>query len=504
LRKFLVDTTAPRKAATYAFLKVLPGCEGSHRFKVWRMDGERFKALLIAHDRPLLRRLSALLESVGVSPRCVADPAQGRRLLATAQVDLVIVDMGLPEEQAEAICRMVLDSPDDQAEPVLIGMAPRHDSSRISAALAAGVDDILHKPLAAGEVFARIRAAARLREQQWRRHIQQGNAETPGCLPTPAWKALAGEVARQPTGLGAMLLLGIDHYLPLASELSRCSLCLLRAAVLERLQASGGESVVWGELGDDAFAGLLTSSDDLAAMALAERLRGAVEERPFELDGHSRQLSVSMGVASLCGSHELAEQRCRGALQLAQRSGHNCVVSSTEWENERKRMQDQPSWLDSANAWDIMLPAPLALYPDDTVDQAATLLAQTRLAHLPVVDTAGRLVGLVSARALHAAERKPAAPRGSGSIRFVRAVMQSSPTHFEEDTPARQIADHFAGESSTVTVVTRLSRPLGLIYRHSLAGLAESLPVRSSLETRPFSLDSDYLLTPEPLAVEDC
>jgi CBS-domain-containing membrane protein len=119
------------------------------------------------------------------------------------------------------------------------------------------------------------------------------------------------------------------------------------------------------------------------------------------------------------------------------------------------------------------------------------------------VDGSGELQGLVSARALPTSERK-STNRNSGSIRFVRTVMQGSVTQFDEETPVRQLQSFFAGSASnTVVVVTRKGRPLGLVYRDCLTGLEEHLTRQTFATKSTFSLDSDYLTTPEICCVEE-
>jgi CBS domain-containing protein len=276
----------------------------------------------------------------------------------------------------------------------------------------------------------------------------------------------------------------------------------LHAAVVERLQAAGGEGVVWGELERNCLVALLTSSDDVAALAWAERLRAALAAEPFELDGVTIPVTASIGVASLISSEAVAEEQARGALRLAQSSGRDCVVSAKEWLNECRRAEDEPAWLDSATAWDIMIPHPLALFPEDTVDQALALLAQTQLAHIPVVDGSGKLLGLVSARSLQHGERRTST-RTSGSLRFVRAIMQTTPKHFDEETPVRELQSFFASEATPIVVVTRNGRPLGLVYSHGLALLEEQLTRSTFAPRNAFSLESDYLTTPETCAVDE-
>jgi DNA-binding response OmpR family regulator/CBS domain-containing protein len=467
------------------------------------MSGESLRALLVSTDRPLLRRLTWLLESIGCAGDSLADPHRAEALLLASPPDFLIVDTDLPGEWAANLCRQAVEADEEGPPPVVLALVARRDAAQIATAFAAGADDILHKPLVVGEVLARLRTAARLRQQQWHRHIQQGNSETPGCLPAPAWKALASEVAQQANGSGAVVFLSLD-YLPIhIQRLTRRGAARLKAAVVERLQAAGGDEAVWGEMDDGCYAALLTSCDEPTALAWAERLRTSVAERPLEVESQVFSVTISLGVAALGAGDAVVEERVRGALQLACRSGRDCVVSATDWEADCKRLVDQPSWLDTANAWDIMLPAPLALYPDDTVEQAAVLLAQTQLGHLPVVDGTGRLVGLLSARSLQPAERRTNPPRGSGSIRYVRAVMHPTPAQFEEDTPARKIASFFAAESAPVAVVTRHGRPLGILYSHTLTSLQESLTPRTFASGKTFSLNSDYLVTSEAYALEE-
>jgi DNA-binding response OmpR family regulator/CBS domain-containing protein len=466
------------------------------------MPADPLHALAISTDRLLLRRLTRLLDSIGCRVDQVAQPERAYSLLGATRPDFVIIDGDLAAESFQKLCEATVNEVDSGPPPVVLALIGRHDEAKVMASLAAGADDILHKPLVAGEVLARVRAAARLREQQWRRHLQLGHSDTLGCLPAAVWRALAAELARQHTGVGACVTIQIDHFQHLAAGHGRLRATHFRASIVDRLETAGGDGIVWGELDDDCLAALLTSSDDVAALAWAERLRAALVESPFELDGVAVHVTASMGVAALNECEATAEESARGALQLAQHSGRNCVVSAQEWQNECRRLNDEPSWLDSANAWDVMIPHPLALYADDTVEQAQLLMAQTQLAHIPIVDSAGKLQGIVSASSLQHDQRKTTA-RTSDSLRFVRAFMQGVPAQFDEETPVRKLQSHFASEPSQVAVITRHGRPLGLIYSDSLTLLEERLTRQTFAPRTPFSLDSAYLTTPEASAVTE-
>lgn len=460
-----------------------------------------YQVLVVSSDRAVHRTIARLLEAVGCQVDALLDCERLSLLMATSQYDFVVVDGDLPEDQALKICRRLTEGEEDSPSPIVLFLVSGKNTALVALALSAGADDILHKPLNTGEVLARFRAASRLREQQRRRLLQHGRSDTPGFLPGAAWRALAKEVASQASG-GAMVLLAFDHFANQVSLIGKDGGQRLWWMACERLQLLSCETTVWGELGGGILAALQPHADEVAAIAWAEQIRSAMAEKPFDLEGRSIRLSPSIGVSDLGNKECMAEDRARGALEFARRSGGNCAVPAMEWERERRRLGDQASWMECSSAWDIMLPCPLSLHSQDTVDQAAVLLSQTQLAHVPVVDATGRLLGLVSARSVqHGGKKQPV--RGTGSIRFVRAVMIASPPEFSEDTSVKKVAEFFAGDPSPVAVVTRQGRPLGLIYSHALAALEERLSRRSFEPLVPFSLDTDYLVTCEPAAVED-
>ena len=83
-----------------------------------------------------------------------------------------------------------------------------------------------------------------------------------------------------------------------------------------------------GRLGGEEFVALLNVDNGSQACAIAERLRRAVEERPFRVDGRNEQITVSIGVASLLpGDRNLEDllRRADQALYAAKALGRNRV-----------------------------------------------------------------------------------------------------------------------------------------------------------------------------------
>ena len=75
---------------------------------------------------------------------------------------------------------------------------------------------------------------------------------------------------------------------------------------------------------------MLPSTTQDNAMAVAERIRHSIEVLPVHARGESLQTTVSMGVASLLGPADTADDliaRADAALYRAKTQGRNCVVA---------------------------------------------------------------------------------------------------------------------------------------------------------------------------------
>lgn len=81
----------------------------------------------------------------------------------SSRADVVLLDINLPGADGIAVCRQLKAAPQTRLVPVLI-MTGAGDRQTCLAALEAGADDFLPKPLALAELRARVRSAARLKQ----------------------------------------------------------------------------------------------------------------------------------------------------------------------------------------------------------------------------------------------------------------------------------------------------------------------------------------------------
>lgn len=114
--------------------------------------------ILVIDDEPQIRRL--LRVSLSAHEYQVLEAASGQEGLnqiAMHRPDLVILDLGLPDQDGLEIIQQLREW---SKTPVVILSAREHESEKI-AALDAGADDYVTKPFSMGELLARIRAALR-------------------------------------------------------------------------------------------------------------------------------------------------------------------------------------------------------------------------------------------------------------------------------------------------------------------------------------------------------
>src|SRR5581483_11207304 len=119
-------------------------------------------AILVVDDEPAIRRL--LRSTLGVHDYRVleaATVAEALERLARDRIDLVILDLGLPDADGLEVIRKLRP---DSAVPVIV-LSSRDDERGKVEALDAGADDYVTKPFGVEELVARIRAALRHRVQ---------------------------------------------------------------------------------------------------------------------------------------------------------------------------------------------------------------------------------------------------------------------------------------------------------------------------------------------------
>jgi DNA-binding response OmpR family regulator len=115
------------------------------------------KLLLVEDDQAVQRILTLCLREDGFEIVVTSSGTEGMQLLSDGSIDVVLLDLMLPDLDGLEVCRRVRQ---DSDIPLIIVTA-RSDSHDMVAGLEAGADDYIVKPFVAKVLAARIRALLR-------------------------------------------------------------------------------------------------------------------------------------------------------------------------------------------------------------------------------------------------------------------------------------------------------------------------------------------------------
>jgi len=115
------------------------------------------RVLIVDDERAIRRFLRASLTAQGYQVFEAATARDGLGAAATVRPDLIILDLGLPDQDGVAVTTQLREW---SKVPIVILSVRGQDEDKI-AALDAGADDYLTKPFSMGELLARIRVAMR-------------------------------------------------------------------------------------------------------------------------------------------------------------------------------------------------------------------------------------------------------------------------------------------------------------------------------------------------------
>src|SRR5215471_11591114 len=128
----------------------------------------KLDTVLVVDDEPPIRRLlRTSLAAAGYRVLEAEDAAGAMRALAAEKPDLMILDLGLPDESGVELITEVRKT---STVPIVV-LSARHDERSKVEALDRGADDFVSKPFSMAELTARLRAALR--------HAFQAQGELP-------------------------------------------------------------------------------------------------------------------------------------------------------------------------------------------------------------------------------------------------------------------------------------------------------------------------------------
>ncbi|MCK7546867.1 EAL domain-containing protein [Marinobacter koreensis] len=107
---------------------------------------------------------------------------------------------------------------------------------------------------------------------------------------------------------GALAYIALDNFITMKSQVGIAGADLLLGDLASLLKETAAENMTLARLSDDAFSMMCQPCDEKAMAEQAEKVRKAVEDHLFDIDGRTIPLTVSIGVAAITENSPKAEE----------------------------------------------------------------------------------------------------------------------------------------------------------------------------------------------------
>jgi diguanylate cyclase (GGDEF)-like protein len=295
--------------------------------------------ILIADDeatgRALLQRWAT---NWGYEPLVVTDGEQALLALRNdPTIQIALIDWVMPGLSGIELCEQVRREFLDHYVYILL-LTGKSETEDAVEGLSAGADDYVRKPWSPRELEARLRTARRLVELQ--RALTVANErlvyEATHDALTGVWnrRAILDELdrellrsarSREPVGV---LMCDVDHFKSINDTWGHPVGDLVLEELPRRIQIGMRNYDRAGRYGGEEFLVVLSNCPEQSAITVAQRIRTAVEARPFPGSAQDLTVTLSVGAASSERGVQGAAALVRAAdaaLYRAKREGRNRV-----------------------------------------------------------------------------------------------------------------------------------------------------------------------------------
>jgi two-component system, cell cycle response regulator len=304
------------------------------------MSGRAAMKILLAEDdavsRLLMRRT---LESFGYEVLVAQNGRNAAEILCEEDGPrLALIDWMMPELDGLAVCQEVRNRQAEGSYVYVVLLTSKQDSEDIVAGLEAGADDYLTKPCHPAELKARLHTGLRILSLE--RKLVQAREEmreraTRDSL-TGLWNRASilslahSEVSgfvRERSGF-SLILCDVDHFKPINDAYGHLTGDHVLKEIATRLASAVRAYDAVGRYGGEEFLILLNDCDQSALQSRADVIRSTVSSRAIEANGHSLNVTISIGAVACEGAEaklplERILARADAALYEAKHQGRN-------------------------------------------------------------------------------------------------------------------------------------------------------------------------------------
>ena len=302
------------------------------------LDGGKADAVIITPDAKAGARYNDAMPE-GVTGRCVTAPGEAVEAVAE-RCDIALIDLSQADFDGLRVCARIRSMPKTRQMP-LIAIINSDDTPSAVRALDLGVNDILHRPVDAQELAARLRT--QLRRARYADKLRNRLDESLEMAVTDPLtglhnrRFLSARLNHAVDGANAggapvsVLIADIDHFKRVNDTLGHEAGDAVLKVFAERLGSDLRALDQAARYGGEEFVVMMPGAGLAEAQIAAERLRRVIGETPFQVDGIGEvPVTVSVGLAQLNQGESVDSllRRADAALYEAKTEGRNRVQAA--------------------------------------------------------------------------------------------------------------------------------------------------------------------------------
>jgi two-component system cell cycle response regulator len=267
------------------------------------------------------------------------DPTDAVFQVSGKQYELIIVSMAMKDFDPLRVCSQIRTLEPMRNVPILL-MADEGDRPKVVRALDLGVNDYITRPIERNELNARVRT--QIRRQRYAMELRQSVSNTMTMAVMDDMTGLYNRryfdrhmslmltKAQAQKREMALMILDVDHFKAVNDSFGHDAGDAVLKEFSSRLKRNIRGVDLACRFGGEEFVVLMPDTDYHTANLVAERVRRAIAERSFDVEGaRPIGITVSAGVSlyeNLSDTPEALIKRADVALYRAKREGRNRVV----------------------------------------------------------------------------------------------------------------------------------------------------------------------------------
>lgn len=312
-------------------------------------NSEDLLILVVDDFKKNLQLIVDVLDNEGYSTTFATSGKQAIERIKSAQPDLILLDLMMPEMDGLEVCKILKDDPETSDIPVIF-LTASDETDNLLQAFEVGAADYITKPFNILELLARVKTHLELKQarDQLRKtveELQKTQAELEKIATTDPLTGIfnrrhllmIGENEFQRANRYqrpfSILMLDIDRFKSIndnyGHDIGDEALKILSTTVLGCLRKVD----CFGRFGGEEFVAILPETKARDAESLANRIRSAIAQISIPILNSTVRMTVSIGVATYRLEDETLNfvlKRADTALYQAKHQGRDRVIVHAE------------------------------------------------------------------------------------------------------------------------------------------------------------------------------